>query len=1707
MTVTPWYDILSRAEPSRAEPSRAEPSRAEPSRAEPSRAEPSRAEPSRAEPSRAEPSRAEPSRAEPSRAEPSRAEPSRAVGCTPSSTSRPDPRPGRRRARLLGLLPALALLLGVLSLLLLPAAPAQAQAGPPTNLAVTPGNGKLVVTWTRSTTQPAKYFVDYTSSQTVDLQDPTGFNPNTHATHWRSSTSTSITAATHTVQNLTNDTTYRVRVQAVPSVTSGLANSAWVEASGTPAALAAPSGIDVSRHPTSTTSLRVQWGRVTGATAYEAEWRLASDASAVGSDTNIDQGKGTSTNPFDITGLTSGTAYEVRVRAKNADGGTWSGWFGGTPGTAVNPTPVRNQNTIWSATLTVQQVTSSNIGCLNAVPNKRCSSTSILTDDDFTYGGVTYTIDPLWQTSAPDGLVLSLDKDIPAGFKASATLHVDGARLPLANADYDASDQSIISWSSPGLGWSVGDTISLSLSAPPQRAVSLSVSSSTVKEGHKGQVGTAAHVMATLDSPAPGVGYVSIPLTASSSAPEFVSTKGSWLIAPQRSIIIRGGETTGKVRFQAMPDDDADDATVTVALDTANLPAGVIAGATTSVDITITDDERTGETPTARPQVTLSASPNPVNEGQALTVTATLSEALSSEVTILVVAGVQTAEFSDVPNRRLEIVIPAGQTSGLGTIETRRDADTDDETFDVVLHPEELPLILAAGHPPSVAVTITDTGTNTNQLEVERVTVGVTASPNPVNEGDPVTVTATLSEAVSSDLTIPLTLTDVTAEPGDRGTLASLFIPAGGTSASGRITTNQDADSDDETFTVGLDGANLPSEVESLPRPITVTITDVDTELPSRSGKYTALIAKIREWRNDPRYKHDKNHTDRWDRVLLAFGETVSDGSLTAMSAAEAQGYADRGWTRWVEVAEALWEMEGGRPVPDPVVTVAAGGGVTEGAAAGFTLTAAPAPAADLAVTVAVSQRGAVADASALGERTVTIPGGTASADFTVATVDDEADEENGQVVAALSAGDGYTLGDPARATVTVADDDEDNPAISTRRAIARETDDAVVFTVRLDRRASHTVTVDYATADGPGVWAGTGTATAGVDYTATSGTLTFAAGETLKSVSVPILDDVIDEGSEYFLLRLSNPQGATLDDSEVEGLIRNTDLIPGALLGRFGRATAEQVVTQIEERMTAPRRRGFRARFAGRELRSGQERDFALGFLTQFAQPMGMGSHAGAASMGMGPAGGAPMGMGPHAAGAGAFGVSTGGMNGMGAGMGGMPGGAMGMTGMGAAASMGMNGMGAAGGAMGMGAVPGAMGGYGPAGGMHGGGLLGSMGMGGDLFSNSEFELNRESRGGMLSVWSRSSRSYFSGLENALSLDGDVRTTMFGADYSRGALTLGLSVGRTLGLGGYRRDASAGQMTTSMTGFYPWVGYQVNDRVSVWGVTGYGTGGLSLTPEGHAAMETGVSMAMTAVGTRGELIGARATGGFSLAFKADALWVGAASDLVDGAMGRLNASEAGVTRVRTALEGSRGYTLVGGRLSLTPSVEVGLRRDGGDAETGAGMDVGGGLAFTDAVTGLSLDVRMRTLVVHQAEGFAERGMSLSFGWDPTPSSPLGLTARVAPSWGGSAQGGAETLWNNQMAYPVGSHQMYGAGGQLNAEVGYGLPLGARLVGTPRVGLTTSQYGRDYRVGYALGAVDRGKLNFELGVDAQRREMTMQGEASNGVMGRGTLGW
>ena len=90
----------------------------------------------------------------------------------------------------------------------------------------------------------------------------------------------------------------------------------------------------------------------------------------------------------------------------------------------------------------------------------------------------------------------------------------------------------------------------------------------------------------------------------------------------------------------------------------------------------------------------------------------------------------------------------------------------------------------------------------------------------------------------------------------------------------------------------------------------------------------------------------------------------------------------------------------------------------------------------------------------------------------------------------------------------------------------------------------------------------------AGADYEAVSGALRFEAGETAKTVSVPVLNDAINEGSETLTLTLSHPFGATLADGEATGTIVNTGPMPQAWITRFGRTVALQAVDAIGERL-----------------------------------------------------------------------------------------------------------------------------------------------------------------------------------------------------------------------------------------------------------------------------------------------------------------------------------------------------------------------------------------------------------------------------------------------------------------------------------------------------------------------------------------------------------
>ena len=556
-------------------------------------------------------------------------------------------------------------------------------------------------------------------------------------------------------------------------------------------------------------------------------------------------------------------------------------------------------------------------------------------------------------------------------------------------------------------------------------------------------------------------------------------------------------------------------------------------------------------------------------------------------------------------------------------------------------------------------------------------------------------------------------------------------------------------------------------------------------------------------------------------------------------------------------------------------------------------------------------------------------------------------------------------------------------------------------FRVFLSRRLRIPVQVDYATSDG--------TAHAGSDYRAASGTLTFRPGETAKTISVPVLEDSHNEGYESMTLTLSNPhpwRRVHLHDATATGTIGNADPMPRAWIGRFGRTVADQVLEAVDGRMQASPAPGVEAHVAGQRIGSGPA--FAAG---------------------------------PH-------GDPT--------------------SGEGDASGPGQP-------TSGRGLLP------------------------GTSFALTAATGDR----GLVSVWGRGAVTRFAGRDAAsaeaggdVALDGEVASGMLGADWTRGRWTTGLAVTHSRSDGGYR-GAGVGDVASTLTGVWPWTRYELGKRLSVWGIAGYGDGSLTLEPRAddgtHAgAIRTDLDLWMAAVGLRGVALDG-GDDGVTLAVKTDAMTVHTASDAVSGPGGNLTAAEAKVTRLRLGLEGSRPFPLAGGSV-LTPSAEIGLRRDDGDAETGVGADIGAGIAWQDAERGLGAELRGRGLLAHQAEGFRERGLSASFAWDPV-TGDRGPRMSLTQTVGVSTQGGADALFGRTTlaglaASDNGDELLLR---RLEARFGYGVAaLSDRFTATPEIAVGLTDTGRDYSVGWRLigdGGVPDGSA-LELVVEARRREAT-----------------
>ena len=160
-------------------------------------------------------------------------------------------------------------------------------------------------------------------------------------------------------------------------------------------------------------------------------------------------------------------------------------------------------------------------------------------------------------------------------------------------------------------------------------------------------------------------------------------------------------------------------------------------------------------------------------------------------------------------------------------------------------------------------------------------------------------------------------------------------------------------------------------------------------------------------------------------------------------------------------------------------------------------------------------------------------PGETAK-EIALELVDDAVAEEDETVTLALSGVQGGTLAEGV-ATGTITDDDG-TPVVSVADATAAEGEGSLVFAVTLSPASSREVAVEYEFAPG--------TATENADYAGpTSGTVTFAPGETAREIALELVDDEVDEEDETVTLALSAPSGATLADVAATGTIRDDDL------------------------------------------------------------------------------------------------------------------------------------------------------------------------------------------------------------------------------------------------------------------------------------------------------------------------------------------------------------------------------------------------------------------------------------------------------------------------------------------------------------------------------------------------------------------------------------
>jgi hypothetical protein len=637
------------------------------------------------------------------------------------------------------------------------------------------------------------------------------------------------------------------------------------------------------------------------------------------------------------------------------------------------------------------------------------------------------------------------------------------------------------------------------------------------------------------------------------------------------TIAIAAGATTGTASVAAPADDvyvDAGTVSATIASATGGgFEALTVSPAAASTSVTDTIDTTT---------VNLAGAVNIV-EGASGSYTLTLSNpAQGSPVTVnLTYTGTATngADYTGVAT----VTIPVGATSATFSVASIDDARAETgESFTVTVASASGGNFenLAVGASSSVTTTITDEPTP------DTVLVSLTG-PASVTEGATTTgYTVSLGQAAFTPVTVNLTYSGTATDGSDFTRVVSVTVPAGATSATFNLATIDDTiDEANENIVVTLGsitgGGFEAIAADSAANTVTTTVIDNDATptlsvndvvVNEAAGTATftvtlsaasGLPVSVGFNTSNGTATAGSDYTAATGTLTFAPGvtsqtitvaitnDTVFEGSESFNVNLMAPTNAALGGALGVGTIRDDATGTGGTDNDTPSLSVSSPSVAEGGGFAVFTLSLSNASASATTVSLATTAGTATAGSDYSSALQVSNDGGTTWAAASSATfaagatsvlvrapiVQDTIDELDESFTLTATRTAGTTSNAAATGTATITDDDA-TPTLAVNDVVVNEAAGTATFTVTLSSASGLPVTVGFNTSNG--------TATAGSDYTATTGTLTFAPGVTTQTVTVAITNDAVYEGAETFNVNLTTPTNATLSDALGVGTIRD---------------------------------------------------------------------------------------------------------------------------------------------------------------------------------------------------------------------------------------------------------------------------------------------------------------------------------------------------------------------------------------------------------------------------------------------------------------------------------------------------------------------------------------------------------------------------------------